>query len=101
MKQIHVCYHKDGDYVSITETPWWVVLVEKIASYYNPRFGFDYKIWNWLFGLELGREKELLKLTIENGCTASRALYDEEFTCWRENCSNHEANTHFSRTRLR
>jgi hypothetical protein len=45
---------------------------------------------DWLLGLGLGREKELFRLPIENGCTASRAIYDEEFTCWRKECPNHE-----------
>ncbi len=90
MKQVNIWYHKDGDHVTITETPWWILLIETTVGKYTPKFGFDYKIWNWLLNLGFKKVKILIKIPIESACKANLAIYGSNYSCWREECTNHE-----------
>lgn len=101
MLKVHVWYHKDGDHLAIVRVPWWTDIYEWLVNRICPCCGvtgfisrlefveaFVYKIWSRLLCVTHKREVVLYKIPLQNGCVASRAIWNDNSTCFRDDCEN-------------
>ncbi len=101
MLKVHVWFHKDGDHLAIVRVPWWTDIYEWLVNRICPCCGFtgflsrigwfeelDYKVWSQLLNVIHKHEIELYKLPVESGCVISRALWDDDSTCFRDDCEH-------------
>lgn len=104
MLKVRVTYHKDGDHLEIVQVPWWYDIYNRSIDRICPCCGltglitgkFDwlngklYEIWNNLIGYSFKYEKDLFKVSIESGCIASKAIWNEHNFCWIDDCPLNE-----------
>jgi len=99
--KVHIMFHKDGDHLVIMKEPWWSDIYEWILNRFCPCCGVSgrlceklpewlsdkyFNVWNKFLWLPIKLEKELYKVPVEAGCVAYRAIYGDDFTCWRDDC---------------
>lgn len=103
MKRVSVWYHKDSDFLSISEIPFWLPtyewLVNRICSccgitgFLSDKidwFGsISFLVWSKLLEPIYKLEHELYNIPIESGCKASIAIHGLKHHkfCFSNNCS--------------
>lgn len=87
MKNVAVWSHKDGDYLVISERPWFRVAVDHVVGRYQPYWGWDYILCNAILNWSYGKTKELVKLPVAHSCEISDQIWGTEGgldTCWHK-----------------
>lgn len=103
MRKIHITSHKDGDYLSVVQTPWWTDIYESLITRLCPCCSwrgylyehipeklatFWYLSHNKLYNPIFKNQKELYKVAIPLACVASEAIYGKDF-CFKDDCEHH------------
>ena len=99
MIKVAVLFRKDGDQLAVEQVPWWTDIWEWTAYRFCPCCGvagwlsrwervemFFYWLWTQMLKVVHDRTKTLYKAPILSGCAATRAIFDEYATCWRDDC---------------
>jgi hypothetical protein len=84
MKTIHLSSQRDdGEFLVIGEMAWPLRLIQAIAGSYNPRWRWDYEIWNRVLLWTDGRRRELVAVRVAHSCDVAEKLWGDAL-CWHD-----------------
>ena len=87
MRLASLQHHRDWDQLCVSEVHWFVNMIETMAGWYRPFWGWDHNIWSAIHGWAYRHRKELytVPLTPNQACEADIALFGKEsHLCWSE-----------------